>query len=483
MYGKDHLKNAELLIEVAAIQNQLGNNDMAFRCYTEALRIRQSQLYINSPEIAEALVSVGKIHQTNDDYISAMDCFEEAVAIYSKKENCPELADVYYLLGTSQIAKGEKKNGLSSLEKCLQSRELHCGTNSDEWAEVAYDVGIAKLETDTNEGVLLLEKFVRIARTSEKISSEKLSNALAKLGEIYRRTRSNDEAMELFDEALQMRNGLNDSELWMSEVMLHKGSIFEHRKQYLKSLTCYEKSLKLRKSVAGEDEVTADTMKRVGEIHRLRGSYDQSMDQFESALDVYRMTVGNDHESVADTLHCLGYIHDSKNDRDKALSYHKEAWDVRKAIFGKDHVKVASSLDDIAGIYQKVGDNVKAIKCLKEALRVRKLTLGNEDMEVATTLFGLGICCAAINETPKAMDCYSRTLKICEFDGSNPKLEAQALHQIGCVHASTCSYRDALQSWRTSLSKYREAGLADEHYMVACTLGNIEMAENVLSAG
>ena len=483
VYGKDHLKNAELLMEVAAIQNQLGNSDVAFRCYTEALRIRQSQLYINSPEIAEALVSLGKIHQTNDDYISSMDCFEEAAAIYSKKQNCPELADVYYLLGTSQIAKGDTRNGLSSLEKSLQSREVHYGSNSDEWAEVAYDVGVAKLETDANDGVFILEKFVRIARTSEKISSERLSNALAKLGQIYRRTRSIDEAMELFDEALEMRNGLKDNELWMSEVMLHKGSIFEHRKQYLKSLTCYEESLKLRKSVTGEDEVTADTMKRVGEIHRLRGSYDQSMEQFESALDVYRMTVGNDHESVADTLHCLGYIHDSKNDSDKALSYHKEAWNVRKAIFGKDHVKVASSLDDIAGIYQKVGDNVKAIRCLKEALRVRKLTLGNEDMQVATTLFGLGICCAAINETPKAMECYNRTLEICAFDGSNPKLEAQALHQIGCVHASTCSYRDALQSWRTSLSKYREAGLADEHYMVACTLGNIEMAENVLSTG
>jgi len=104
-------------------------------------------------------------------------------------------------------------------------------------------------------------------------------------------------------------------------------------------------------------------------------------------------------------------------------------------------------------------------------------------MEVATTLFGLGICCAAINETPKAMECYNRALEISAFDGSNPKLEAQALHQIGCVHALTCSYRDALQSWRTSLSKYREAGLADDHYMVACTLGNIEMAENVLSSG
>lgn len=33
---------------------------------------------------------------------------------------------------------------------------------------------------------------------------------------------------------------------------------------------------------------------------------------------------------------------------------------------------------------------------------------------------------------------------------------------------------------RKSLSKYRDAGLPDNHHVVACTLGNIEMAENVL---
>ena len=483
MYGKEHLKNADLLVEVAAIQNKLGNSDMAFRCYSEALRIRQSQLYINSPKIAEVLVCLGKMHQMNEDHVSSMDCFGEAVDIYSKKEDCSKLADVYYLLGISQLAKGDSISGLKSLEKSLHARETLFGTDSIEWAEVAYEVGIAKLEVDPSNGVSLLEKFVRIARTSDEDMPERLANSLVEIGKIYRKTRGIDEAMELFDEALKMRNDEEENELWMSDLLLHKGNIFECRKQYLKSLSCYEESLQLRKSVAGEDEVAADTMKRVGEIHRLRGSYDQALEKFESSLEVYRMNIGNEHASVADTLHCLGYVHDSKSDTDEALKFHREAWNIRTRIFGKDHVKVASSLDDIAGTHQKSGDNVKAIRCLKEALRVRKLRLGNDDMEVATTLFGLGICCAAINETPKAMDCYERALKICAQDGSNPKLEAQALHQIGCVHASNCSYRDALQSWRTSLSKYREAGLADEHYMVACTLGNIEMAENVLSSG
>lgn len=93
----------------------------------------------------------------------------------------------------------------------------------------------------------------------------------------------------------------------------------------------------------------------------------------------------------------------------------------------------------------------------------------------------MGIIIAA-HDNVKAMECYNASLEISSPDGSNPKLEAQTLHQIGCVHAADCNYREALQNWRLSLDKYREGGMRDDHYMVACTLGNIEMAENVLNA-
>jgi tetratricopeptide (TPR) repeat protein len=193
------------------------------------------------------------------------------------------------------------------------------------------------------------------------------------------------------------------------------------------------------------------------------------------------MTVGDSHLSVANTLHCLGYVCDAQNEPRDAMKYHKEGLNVRKVNLGKNHVLTAASLDDVAGMYQKVGENEKALQCLKEALRIRKLQLVNDSMDIATTLFAMGIVFAASNDNEKASECYSASLAISARNGSNPKLEAQTLHQIGVVNASRCLYREALQSWRTSLSKYREAGLADDHYLVTCTLGNLEVAENVIA--
>ena len=131
-------------------------------------------------------------------------------------------------------------------------------------------------------------------------------------------------------------------------------------------------------------------------------------------------------------------------------------------------------------MYQKQNEHQKALKCLKEALRIRRLQLHDDDIEISKTLFGMGIVFAAINDKENAAECYKTSLDISSRSNSHPKLEAQTLHQIGCLEAAKWNYREALHNWRTCLSKYRESGLRDDHYMVACTLGNIEMAENVL---
>ncbi|KAL7554811.1 hypothetical protein ACHAWF_018356 [Thalassiosira exigua] len=487
IYAKTHLKNAELLTEVGLIQGKLENYDMATRCFVEALRMRRKLLDRNHRSIAEALVHTGRtMRQSQGDQAKSLALFQEAIDIYSKSDGgdtSPEFADACRLVGLSQIDNGDNENALSSLQRCLDVREGAFGRNSKQWAEIAYDLGMAKCRAGLHdEAVALLNKFILRQKSVEVSDPERLSNALLHLGKMFLKKRRIDDAAGHFDEALAMRKQMSDNEIGMSEVLFQIGGVRESKKQYLESLVCYEESLKLRLSVSGEDEETADIVYRIGEVHRIRGQFPQALKNFTLALDMYKSSVGETHLSVATTYHKLGYVCDAKNDIQKAMQNHKEGLSVRKNILGGDHVKVASSLDDVAGMYQKQNEQRKALKCLKEALRIRKLQLGNDDIEIGKTLFGMGIIFAAINDQGKAAECYNTSLDISSRLGTNPKLEAQTLHQIGCLHAANCNYREALQNWRTCLSKYREGGLRDDHYMVACTQGNIEMAENVLSA-
>ena len=67
-YNKNHLKNAELLILVGLIQERLNNEDMALRCFAEALRIRRKLLDSNHRDVAHALVHAGRLFQANGDH-------------------------------------------------------------------------------------------------------------------------------------------------------------------------------------------------------------------------------------------------------------------------------------------------------------------------------------------------------------------------------------------------------------------------------
>ena len=482
-YGKNHVKNADLLIQVGLIQERLDNDDLALRCFVEALKIRRKLLEKNHRDIAAATVCVGRVHQAMSDHVKAITLFQDAIKIYEESDGdvvSSECGSAFRLLGLSQTAIGESDSAVVSLEVCVECRARIFGTESNEWAEAAYSLGVAKSEAGLHDDAIsLFEEFVLRQKSFDDSDLQSLANAMLSLGKIYANKRKVENAMACFDEAFGfMQQACNDQ--GASEVLFQIGSLRESKKQYLESLECYEKSLKLRIAAVGEDEFTADIISRIGELHRIRGHHDLAMNKFSLALDVYKCAVGETHLSVANTYRSLGYVCDAMDDVPKSMQNHKEGLSVRKLILGGNHVLIASSLDDIAGMYQKQNEHQKALKCLKEALRIRRLQLHDDDIEISKTLFGMGIIFAAINDNENATECYKTSLEISSRTGSHPKLEAQTLHQIGCLEAAKCNYREALHNWRTCLSKYRESGLRDDHYMVACTLGNIEMAENVL---
>ena len=94
---------------------------------------------------------------------------------------------------------------------------------------------------------------------------------------------------------------------------------------------------------------------------------------------------------------------------------------------------------------------------------------------------GLSSLPSPAGDLDKAMECYNASLNIRRHKLGKASVEvAQTLHNMGSVYALKCEYEKALQHWRSSLEKYREVGLSDDHHMVACTVGNIQMAENIL---
>jgi tetratricopeptide (TPR) repeat protein len=220
IYGTDHLKNADLLIEVGMIHDRLNNHALALRCFEEALRLRRKLLAKTHRDIAKALVHVAKLHQCKNDHHKSLPLFQDAINIYRESDGddtLEECDDTRRHLGLSQIACGDSDSALCTLEICLGFRESKYGSESTKWAEVAYDLGIAKSDAGLFEGaVTLLAKFILLQRGFECCDPKKLSSALISLGKIHLKQRRVDDGMACFEEALGIRKQLSDNEVGIS---------------------------------------------------------------------------------------------------------------------------------------------------------------------------------------------------------------------------------------------------------------------------
>ena len=278
------MKNADLLIEVGIIHNRLNNYALALRCFEESLRMRRKLLHKTHRDIAEALVHAAKLHQCKNDHHKSLPLFQDAINIYQESDGddtSEECDDTRRHLGLSQVACGDSDSALCTLEICLGFRESKYGSESTKWAEVAFDLGMAKSDSGIFDGaVTLLTKFTLLQRGLECGDPKKLSSALVSLGKIHLKQRRVDDAMACFEEALGIRKKMSDNEVGISEVLFQIGGVRELRKQHLESIVCYEEALKRRLSVSDEDEHAADIVYRIGEVRRIRGQHDLALRDF-----------------------------------------------------------------------------------------------------------------------------------------------------------------------------------------------------------
>ena len=477
---------AAVINDVGVLQLRKGQHGIARTCFTEAMRVWKLKLEKGHDYIGETLMNLAEIDVSTGHCDDAIEKLTEALELMKVNhgDNHLSVGLIYFKLGQSLRMKKSYLEASDAFDRCLMIRSAEYGDGSMPVAEVLKNIGT--LCFDMGE----FAKARNFLGESLKIMNDKGSNdleiadTLIRLGKVMMKMKYLQEAQEYFEEALSIRHRRMETEdSIIADIISDLALILEERQIYDESLTMHEKALKIRKSLFGEHESVGDSYHMMGNIEQSTNRYEDALKSFGSALVVYQNTLGDDHLSCAKTMNNIAIVYEAMNECNEALKYHREALRIRKKNLGRDHLKVANSLDNIAGVYQKQNINDKACSALKEALRIRISRLGNDHIEVATTLFGMGITYCDIGDLQRAMDCYEASLTIRKRKLGSSSIEvAQTEHNIGSLYAMKPDYQNALVYWRSALEKYRIT-LPDDHHMVACAIGNIQMAENVIAEG
>lgn len=479
-FGDDSTEVAAIINDVGVIQLRRGRNDVARNCFLEAQRVWKEQGAQHKEYLGETLVNLGEIHHLEREYDDAITNFNEAIEIFESLYGSTHLsiAVVQYKLGKSLKERHEYDMAMTAFERALSIRSNELGDQNMLVAEVLKDLGALCLILGD-----LMRARTYIGEALDTMKSKKpnglaTAEAYYQMGKVMMKMKYEDEAFEAFSSALKIkRRRLEEDDLEVADMLNEMGHIYEDRHQWQNSVESFVQSLKIREQLLGVHELVAECHFSIGAVHQAIRKYHKALSNYGSALVIYQKALGDDHIACAKTMNNIGIVYEGIEEYNEALKYHKESLRIRKLCLGKDHIKIANSLDNIAGIYQRQQESDLALQSLKESLKIRS-RFGTDNLDVATTLFGMGIIYVDKGDSLKALECYESALEIRKQKGKEFEV-AQTLYNIGSLWAMQQDYKKALKHWQRALQIYKRT-LDSDHHMIACTLGNIKMAENML---
>ncbi|MCK5776347.1 MAG: tetratricopeptide repeat protein, partial [Bacteroidales bacterium] len=319
-----NIKGVAKINVLLEISKQISETDveLAIKYANEALEI--SIRTHNDRAIAKTQKYLGKYAFEQAKYGKSFKLFSKSLQIFKDKKLIEEYSEVY-----QNFALIYSRKGLLDSADIYNKLALH-------WA----------LETQD---------------TIKTVSSLRAKgNILYKRGQV-------DDALKVYNEALDLASYHENSSREMSLLYNNLGVFYSERSNFEKSLMYYEKSLSINKRLKNvRDE--ARLYNNIGTIFWYQSKLDSALLYFLKSLHL-RDSLG-DINGKAYTLNNLGMYYGSIENFPQSLKYFKESLKTYKHTVNRRGVSLA--LFNIASVYQIIGDIDLARKYFSECLHVSK---------------------------------------------------------------------------------------------------------------
>lgn len=231
--------------------------------------------------------------------------------------------------------------------------------------------------------------------------------ALGYIANCYRKLENLDKALEIAQQALQIKESLGDADE-IGKTHNQLGLIYWQRADYPPALRHLQKAIEIAASIS-DQELEGSARNNLGMVLDEQGDYKQSLSLYLRALDLHRATHFERGES--DALGNIGGVYLLEGRFSEALPYYRQAL----AIDERRGLKPGLSLDlgNIALCLSATGDIDGALRSFDRALGVaHEAGLAGDEADwhkgKGTTFVGLGRFDAALHEYAAAEQVYER---------------------------------------------------------------------------
>jgi CHAT domain-containing protein/tetratricopeptide (TPR) repeat protein len=401
-FVNDKQKQAESLVWVGRINNNLGNNFTALKYYKAALLHFRAVNDRNSE--ATTLANIGEV--------------------YSDMGEKQKALEYYFLSLAFRRATGDKEGEATTLN----------------------DIGLSYSDLGKQQKALeYLNQSLEISRLITDKSNEAIS--LGNIGAIYYELGEPHKALEYYYLALALSRAIGDQEDEAKKLM-NIGIIYSEIGEQQKAFEHYKLALPLSRASSNKDG-EADILESIGVFYSDLGEKQRALEYHNEVLRLRRQI--SDKEGEARILYNIGAVYSNIREQQKAFEHYNLALTLYKVIRG--NLGEAITLNGIGVLYAKLREPQRALKFYNQALRIHR-TLGYKRGE-ALVLSNIATSYSQLNQHKNALKNFNLAL-ILSRAIDNKDSEAIILSNIMNLWETLDNPALAIFFGKQSVNKYQE---------------------------
>ena len=331
--GRVSRETADILHQMARIQNFKYNSKAAIQLNEEALAIRQELFGARSQEAALSFESLGISHYFAGQYFEALPFFQTQLDIWKSmpEPDETEIATAYNLIGLTYDAVGDFEASLTNKKQTLQMRRAVLG-EEHELVGVAYN----------------------------------------NLGINYDRMGDHDQAIAYKLKALAViEKAIGTNDEFYATSAANVGVSYYEKGDFDNAIRWIKTGLDLHKSIFGENDYNT-----IGSYNNLAGCYDGKKDFTtaivlkKNALDRTQALYKKGHAQTANIYNNIGFSFLMNHQPDSALVYVSKSIEMYWEVFDREHPDMVQPYRNMAMSYLQKNDFEQALYYIHKAIAI-----------------------------------------------------------------------------------------------------------------
>lgn len=456
-HGIQHPRTCEPLANLARLQFQRGEYQLAEKLYREAIESLitvavkyQFRMVMLKTSLAATLDIQGKYQQVEEAY-------QQAIGILAKDDSSQASVRASVLNNLAEFYRSQAK----------------------------YD----RAEATLQEALAVLKK-------AGLIEDRWYAHVLNSLGELHRELGRFAYAEEFLRTSLELRTKiLRAQDPDIATTLNNYAELQRERGRYAEALPMYERAISIRRQSLGDRHPHyASTIENIGKLYLDSGNAERAELFLKEALNLREKSVGTQSYLYAKTLYSMAQFHRIQGHWSVAREMLLQALAVRVKIFGENHILVGQVEHELALVAFGQGDERTALVHLQRALEIEEGILELADGETRLLALmdkyqalAMHVYSLLFSKAPTARQLAIRLLLLRKGRWLEAGLRANSTTQTNNTVANTNEVMERLHSLRGQLvlrllGKHTNTGSRDDNSIISSMQTEIDELERKLVA-